>query len=126
MSVRILSDKDDKTAVIYCQNTDTAFGPVVYTHGSPMSASQLMAKFLEFLACPADRMDEQEVMEKYAEFARLEWKECPECYSDLIYGSLDACFKCRTTCDECGDRDVVTHKTHRRLCKACEAELVKA
>lgn len=128
MSVRILSNEDDTMAALYCSTTDWAFGPVVYTQATKMSAHQLMVKFLEFIVVDARVFSEAELASKWNEFHALDWKLCTECHDELAPGSAETCEKCLHECYECGERSIEMKKISRvgrktvRMCGACERE----
>lgn len=65
MGVRILVDKDDENAVIYCSTTDTAFGPVIYDRDS---AYEKADRFLRWLREDARHFTDGELQSKYADF----------------------------------------------------------
>jgi hypothetical protein len=48
MSIQILHDAEDGLAILYCSNTDWAFGPVFYGTDK-LSASECASEFLRWL-----------------------------------------------------------------------------
>lgn len=131
MSVRIVHDEEQGLANLYQSETDVAFGPVFYAEGgSGYSALQIAEKFVEWANLRNTRLwlfrPEQDLMDKYHEFQRLEWKECEECCGDrLCPGAQEACEVCLHECQNCGDDGVDTVKVvlnnepSRRLCAEC-------
>lgn len=92
MGVRILHDRYDEMAVLYCSTTDLAFGPVFYAT-KDVSAWDIAHKFTEWLIADARAYTPLELENKYSEFIKLGWKKCPTCY-EVITGKESGCERC--------------------------------
>lgn len=102
MGVRILTDKYDETAVLYCSTSDWAFGPVFYKDDFKIddqkyvciNASTFAETFLKWLGRDPRIIDDISLEEKYHEFRRLNWKQCPTCLINLITEDERVCEGC--------------------------------
>lgn len=138
MSVRIIHDEEQGLACLYQSETDVAFGPVFYADsGGGYSGLQLAEKFVKWADLRNSRLwlfrKDEEIFDKYHEFMRLDWKECPECSDDIVPHAVEACDKCLHECHVCGDDGVDTKKMteagpHKgmRLCSDCEIKSTSA
>ena len=86
MGCRILHDRENNIAALYCSTTDVAFGPVFYDEGGK-DADERAEAFLRWLPDDPRRYDESELQSRYsawlAQEAEQELREnppsCPGC-----------------------------------------------
>lgn len=129
MGIRILVDKDNEMAVIYCSTSGVAFGPIIDANNG-VGAEELAQAFLDWLVVDPRLITDNELLNKWGEFCRLESRECPECLDTVIGAEAEACYKCLHRCNECGDDDVdtaivtVRNEKKERFCEKCIRILV--
>ena len=77
MGVRIIEDKDERMAVLYCSTTTWAFGPVFYEFADgSLSARDMAITFIRWLPQDARLYTQKELEDKHNEWANLnadEW-----------------------------------------------------
>ena len=99
MGVRILSDKYDEIASLYCSTSDWSFGPIFYNDGI-INASEFADAFLKWLPEDPRTYRDDELEKKYHEFRSFNWKHCPQCCAELIPEKHRACDACLFIYDE--------------------------
>ncbi len=72
MGVRILTDRRDEVAVLYCSCTDWAFGPLIYVAEEDGTAEQTAQRFLDWFKLWADS-DPRNVTDKFLSDSYVLW-----------------------------------------------------
>lgn len=67
MAVEAFSNKDDSQAVMVCNTSDWAFGPIINEH-EDLGAAEVLYKFCEWLPKDARKYKDDEMVKKYFEF----------------------------------------------------------
>jgi hypothetical protein len=71
MGVRILSDRHNDIACLFCSTSDVAFGPV-FSDSDEHYADERAEAFTRWLELDARKYDEADLMRKYAEWQAQE------------------------------------------------------
>ncbi len=117
MGVRILKDRYDDLAVLFCSTSEWAFGPVFYKNAERnYSASELAKKFLSWLGRDPREYTDDKLRTKYLEFGMLEWKQCSQCFDTLIPATLVLC----NTCKEETLERLVEQSNHNHINPNCK------
>jgi len=67
MGVRVLYDRNDRMAALYCSTTGKAFGPIFHDRDIT-DAIELAENFLQWLEKDARKYSDSELMDEYNRF----------------------------------------------------------
>ena len=85
MGVRILHDRHNSLAALYCSTTDVAFGPV-FTDGDARDSDERAEAFIKWLRTDARRFTDAALLAKYSVWLAQEseqWKAEDEAITAL-------------------------------------------
>jgi hypothetical protein len=80
MGCRIMHDREQNIAALYCSTTDTAFGPL-FNDGEHWEADERAEAFLRWLRIDPRKFDESHLQERYSAWLAQEDAQ----YEDELY-----------------------------------------